>query len=46
MVREFNAGVTAAAAVGPNPPAHILSDEKFATLNGEQIYLFLLSLLP
>ena len=43
MVRQFNAGLSAVDAVGPYPPAHILTDEKFATLNGEQIYLFLLS---
>jgi hypothetical protein len=29
--------------LGLTPPQHVLSDEKFATLNGEQIYLFLLS---
>ncbi|CAN5578875.1 hypothetical protein BH23CYA1_BH23CYA1_23870 [soil metagenome] len=43
MAGQFTAGVTAVNAVGPYPPAHILTDEKFATLNGEQIYLFLLS---
>ena len=43
MVRQFNAGLSAVDAVGPYPPAHILTDEKFARLNGEQIYLFLLS---
>ncbi|KPQ31079.1 MAG: hypothetical protein HLUCCA11_24445 [Phormidesmis priestleyi Ana] len=42
MVRQFNPGLSAIDAVGPYPPAH-LTDEKFATLNGEQIYLFLLS---
>lgn len=43
MARQFNPGVTVAHATGAYPPAHILTDEKFATLNGEQIYLFLLS---
>jgi len=43
LVRQFNPGLFAVDAVGPYPPAHILTDEKFATLNGEQIYLFLLS---
>ena len=43
MVGQFDTGLSAVDAVGPSPPAHILTDEKFATLNGEQIYLFLLS---
>ena len=43
MVGQFDTGLSAVDAVGPYPPAHILTDEKFATLNGEQIYLFLLS---
>jgi hypothetical protein len=30
-------------AVGPYPPEHLLSDEKFACVAGEQIYLFLVS---
>jgi hypothetical protein len=30
-------------AIRPYPPVHLLSDEKFASLNGEQIYLFLIS---
>jgi hypothetical protein len=29
--------------LGLTPPEHILSDEKFATLDGEPIYLFLVS---
>ena len=32
-----------ALAVGTRPPAHLLSDEKFADLAGEQIYLFLVA---
>ena len=43
MARRFNPGLSAVDAVGPYPRAHILTDEKFARLNGEQIYLFLLS---
>lgn len=43
MARQSNPGVTVANATGAYPPAHILTDEKFATLDGEQIYLFLLS---
>lgn len=43
VVRQFTPGLSAVDAVGPYPPAHILTDEKFATLNGAQIYLFLLS---
>ena len=43
MARQFNPGLVATNAIGAYPPAHILTDEKFATLNGEQIYLFLLS---
>lgn len=43
MVREFITGVIAVDAIRANPPAHVLSDEKFATVSGEQIYLFLLS---
>lgn len=43
MVRQFNPRVVDADATGAYPPAHILTDEKFATLNGTQIYLFLLS---
>jgi hypothetical protein len=43
MARQFNTGLIAVDAAGSHPPAHILTDEKFATLNGEQIYLFLLS---
>jgi len=31
------------AASGAHPPAHLLSDEKFASLEGEQIYLFLVA---
>jgi hypothetical protein len=29
--------------LGLTPPVHLLSDEKFACLNGEQVYLFLVS---
>ena len=43
MARQFNPSLVAINAIGAYPPAHILTDEKFATLNGEQIYLFLLS---
>ena len=43
MVRQFNPRVVDADASGAYPPAHILTDEKFATLNGTRIYLFLLS---
>lgn len=43
MVRELNASLLTANAVGPYPPDHVLSDEKFACLGGEQIYLFLVS---
>jgi hypothetical protein len=43
MAGQFNPGLSAVDAVRTYPPAHILTDEKFATLNGEQIYLFLLS---
>jgi len=43
MARQFTPRLVAADAAGPYPPAHILTDEKFATLNGEKIYLFLLS---
>ena len=43
VVRRSNPGLVATDAARPYPPAHILTDEKFATLNGEQIYLFLLS---
>lgn len=40
---QFIAGVVAVDASRSNPPEHVLSDEKFATLSGEQIYLFLIS---
>ena len=43
MVRELNASLLSTHAVGPYPPEHLLSDEKFACLAGEQIYLFLVS---
>jgi hypothetical protein len=29
--------------LGLSPPQHLLSDEKFSNLNGEEIYLFLIS---
>jgi hypothetical protein len=29
--------------MGLNPPVHLLSDEKFAVLNGKRVYLFLVS---
>ena len=29
--------------LGLTPPTHVLSDEKFASLDNEQIYLFLVS---
>ena len=38
-----NACVFTVAASGTHPPAHLLSDEKFASLEGEQIYLFLVA---
>lgn len=43
VVRKFITGVVAVNAIRANPPVHVLSDEKFATLTGEQIYLFLLA---
>ena len=43
VVRKFIASVVAIDAIRPHPPAHVLSDEKFTTLSGEQIYLFLVS---
>lgn len=43
MVRGVIARIVTIDAAGSYPPEHVLSDEKFATLNGEQIYLFLLS---
>ena len=43
MARQSHSRLVVADATGAYPPAHILTDEKFATLNGEQIYLFLLS---
>jgi hypothetical protein len=43
MVRELNACVFTADAIGTHPPVHLLSDERFACLNGEQIYLFLVA---
>lgn len=43
VVGELNACVFIVAASGTHPPAHLLSDEKFASLEGEQIYLFLVA---
>lgn len=43
MVREFIAGLSSPHEFGANPPVHLLSDEKFAVLNGERVYLFLAS---
>jgi hypothetical protein len=43
MVRESNACVMVVNAPGTYPPEHLLSDEKFAQLAGEEIYLFLIS---
>ncbi|MEL6456446.1 MAG: hypothetical protein AAFQ40_17240 [Cyanobacteria bacterium J06623_5] len=43
MAGQLTARVVVADALGSNPPAHILTDEKFACLNGSRIYLFLLS---
>ncbi len=43
MVRKVNACVFPPDAIRTHPPVHLLSDEKFASLNGEQIYLFLVA---
>jgi hypothetical protein len=43
MVRELNACVFTVITAGTSPPVHLLSDEKFACLAGEQIYLFLVA---
>ena len=43
MAGESAAGLVVVNAIGPYPPAHVLSDEKFAVLEGERIYLFLVS---
>jgi hypothetical protein len=43
MVRELNACVFTVITAGTYPPVHLLSDEKFACLDGEQIYLFLVA---
>jgi hypothetical protein len=43
MVRQLHASVLSPDAVGPYPPERLLSDEKFAWVAGEQIYLFLVS---
>ena len=43
MVREFIAGLSRPNEFGTLPPVHLLSDEKFAVLNGERLYLFLAS---
>ena len=43
MVGELDTRMLTVAATGTYPPVHLLSDEKFARLTGEQIYLFLVS---
>lgn len=43
MGGELNASVFTVTAVGAYPPVHLLSDEKFACLAGEPIYLFLVA---
>ena len=43
MVRQFVARRSRVTELGTLPPAHLLSDEKFSMLNGERIYLFLVS---
>lgn len=43
VVRVLDAGLVTADTIRPFPPDHVLSDEKFARLNREQIYLFLVS---
>lgn len=43
MARQFHPSIAVAHAIGAYPPAHIFTDEKFSSLNGAQIYLFLLS---
>jgi hypothetical protein len=43
MVGESAASIFAINALGTYPPEHLLSDEKFAKLAGEEIYLFLIS---
>ena len=43
MVRESVASCLGANAVRSDPPDHLLSDEKFAVLERERIYLFLVS---
>jgi hypothetical protein len=43
VVGELVASLLTVAAAGTYPPVHLLSDEKFACLAGERIYLFLVS---
>lgn len=43
MVRQSAARRGGLNEPGANPPEHLLSDEKFAELNGERLYLFLVS---
>ena len=43
MAGESDAGRSGVNESRANPPDHLLSDEKFAELNGERLYLFLVS---
>ncbi len=43
MAGESDANRSSADESGAAPPEHLLSDEKFAELNGERLYLFLVS---
>jgi len=43
VARELNACLFTVTAAGAYPPVHLLSDEKFTCLAGEQIYLFLVA---
>ncbi len=43
MAGESDAGRSCVNESRTNPPDHLLSDEKFAELNGERLYLFLVS---
>jgi hypothetical protein len=43
VVGKLVTGLFAVTAAGTHPPAHLLSDEQFACLVGERIYLFLAS---